>query len=111
MTDDDLKRDLDDLRGDAMACFPELMAGTDPTRFEKYGYPLTCLHYDDPRDWCSGPVDEYSALSGTGTLITYCERHWGEAIERDQAIRERYPVHAPADFDPDYCGERWDDDY
>jgi hypothetical protein len=32
-----------------------------------------------------------------------------EAI--NAAARARYPVHAPADFDPTYAGERWDDDY
>jgi hypothetical protein len=38
-------------------------------------------------------------------------KHYEQALENDRAIQMRYPVHAPADFDPDYCGERWDDDY
>jgi hypothetical protein len=25
--------------------------------------------------------------------------------------RRRYPSSAPADFDPSYAGERWDEDY
>jgi hypothetical protein len=85
--------------------------GTHPTRTDDYGMPLVCLHSDGIRETCEGDVDQYPALSGTGTLITYCETHYGEAWERHFEIMERYPVHAPADFDPDYCGERWDDDY
>ena len=59
---------------------------------------------------CRGDV-EYFDVSGSGRAFPRCGKHADEAVERDQAIRERYPVTAPADFDPDYAGERWEDDY
>jgi hypothetical protein len=59
---------------------------------------------------CRGEVSYYD-VSGSGRAFPRCTEHLDAALERDQAIRERYPVHAPADFDPDYAGERWDDDY
>jgi hypothetical protein len=59
---------------------------------------------------CRGEVTYYD-VSGSGQAFPRCIHHLDEAIERDQAIRERYPVNAPADFDPYYAGERWDDDY
>jgi hypothetical protein len=86
--------------------------GVHPTRLDKYGYePLHCLRFGDPGEVCKGEVDEFPAPSGTGTLIAWCMKHYEQALENDRAIQMRYPVHAPADFDPDYCGERWDDDY
>jgi hypothetical protein len=43
-----------------------------------------------------------------------CEKHYVEYAERMDAVhaetRRRYPRSAPADFDPAYAGERWDDD-
>ena len=70
---------------------------------------MTCI--DDYGDGtCRGDVD-YFDVSGSGRAFPRCTRHRNEAIDRDQAIRERYPVFAPADFDPDYAGERWDTDY
>lgn len=59
---------------------------------------------------CRGVVDYYD-LSGDGRTFPRCEKHLYEAIERVERAMERYPVTAPADFDPDYAGERWDDDY
>lgn len=70
---------------------------------------MHCL--DDHGDnTCHGEVS-YHDVSGSGRAFPRCTRHLAEALDRDQAIRERYPVLAPADFDPDYAGERWDDDY
>jgi hypothetical protein len=70
---------------------------------------MECIEdYDDGT--CHGPV-EYYDVSGSGRAFPRCTHHLEAALERDQAIRERYPVHAPADFDPDYAGERWNDDY
>lgn len=31
-------------------------------------------------------------------------------LDREDEIRRRYPRHQPADFDPTYAGERWDED-
>lgn len=59
---------------------------------------------------CRGTVT-YCDVSGSGRAFPRCTHHLDVALERDQKIRERYPHHAPADFDPDYAGERWDDDY
>lgn len=51
------------------------------------------------------------ALSATGRSFPRCDRHWAERLEVQRGIEERYPYHQPADFDPYYAGERWDDDY
>lgn len=42
-----------------------------------------------------------------------CERHGEARVAREDEARERYPDGpcAPADFDPSYAGERWDEDY
>jgi hypothetical protein len=63
-----------------------------------------------PED-CRGPVTGRPSYGGTGTTIYECDKHMDESAERDQALRERYPEHAPADFDPAYAGESWDEDY
>ena len=68
-----------------------------------------CL--DDYRGKCRGPVEFHSIDPGFRRAFPRCEKHWGEAVDREMALRERYPVHAPADFDESYAGERWDDDY
>jgi hypothetical protein len=44
-----------------------------------------------------------------------CEKHGEERVEREAGAVERYgnpdsPC-VPSDFDPDYAGERWDEDY
>lgn len=63
---------------------------------------------------CAGEVAEYLALSGSGERYPRCETHYGAYVERVQPrideINRRYPVRAPADFDPMYAGERWDED-
>ena len=63
---------------------------------------------------CAGEVVEYLALSGSGERYPRCERHYQGYVERVQPkiddINRRYPAMAPADFDPTYAGERWDED-
>jgi hypothetical protein len=63
---------------------------------------------------CQGEVSEYLALSGSGELYPRCEHHYELYVERLQpqidAINRRYPVTAPADFDPTYANEAWDED-
>jgi hypothetical protein len=43
-----------------------------------------------------------------------CEHHYIEYAERTQKIiddiNRRYPATAPADFDPAFAGERWDEE-
>jgi hypothetical protein len=50
-------------------------------------------------------------LSGTGKSFPRCEKHWAERLETQRGIDERYPAQQPADFDPLYAGEHWDEDY
>lgn len=57
---------------------------------------------------CSGDLEVYQSLT---CYITRCAHHADLAEQRRLNINRRYPVMAPADFDPDYAGERWDDDY
>jgi hypothetical protein len=40
-----------------------------------------------------------------------CEFHEELRQDLEQRIRERYPYNQPSNFDPDYAGERWDDEY
>ena len=75
-----------------------------------YGDEITCI--DDWSDTpCKGETLLRESLSGTGTPIARCDAHWAARLDREAEIRSRYPEHAPADFDPYYAGERWDDDY
>lgn len=64
---------------------------------------------------CEGEVFERLTRSGSGMRFPRCEKHYVEYAERMDAVhaetRRRYPRSAPADFDPAYAGERWDDDY
>ncbi|MFI6168821.1 hypothetical protein ACIBCN_18720 [Nocardia sp. NPDC051052] len=59
---------------------------------------------------CRGEVTARASFAGTGTTIYECGHHMDQSVERDQAHRQRYPKHQPADFDPSYAGESWDDD-
>jgi hypothetical protein len=68
---------------------------------------LVCL---DGPDGCQGEVCYREPLSGTGRSFPRCEIHWEKRLQTQQEIRERYPEQAPADFDPAYAGERWDED-
>ena len=60
---------------------------------------------------CAGEVHYRMSLSGSGMSYPRCDHHWDVRLDREQEIRNRYPYHAPSDFDPAYAGERWDDDY
>ncbi len=68
----------------------------------------TCL--DGPAD-CSGAVEYRYPLSGTGKSFPRCDGHWSKRLDQQAEIDRRYPLHAPADFDESYAGERWDDEY
>ena len=61
---------------------------------------------------CKGATEYRMPLSGTGKSFPRCDFHWSERLDIQQGIDERYPHHAPADFDPYYAGEAWgEDDY
>jgi hypothetical protein len=70
---------------------------------------LECL--DDYEGSCSGAVEYRMALSGTGRSFPRCDKHWDDRLEVQEGINQRYPSQQPADFDPMYAGERWDEDY
>ena len=70
---------------------------------------LECL--DDGDKQCIGDIEYREALSGTGISYPRCNFHWDMRLDREDQINDRYPYHQPADFDPTYAGERWDDDY
>ena len=65
---------------------------------------MTCL--DDYEGGCAGKVEHRDALSATGRSFPRCDKHWAERVAVHEGIDARYPVHAPADFDPMYAGER-----
>lgn len=67
-----------------------------------------CL--DLHRGECHGPVELRESLTGTGTRIPRCGKHWEDRLELEDQIRERYPEQRPDDFDPLYAGERWNED-
>jgi hypothetical protein len=71
--------------------------------------PLECLEGHDGT--CKGTIELRWPLSGTGRSFARCDKHWEERVIIQEGINQRYPTHAPADFDPLYAGERWDDDY
>jgi hypothetical protein len=63
---------------------------------------------------CGGDVYPRAALSGSGLSYDRCDKHYREYCDKLgpvlQNIRRRYPDERPADFDPMYAGERWDED-
>lgn len=73
-----------------------------------------CSDFDLEYGECAGEVSPYLALSGSGDSYYRCARHYGLYVERVQpkmdAIRRRYPVTAPPDWDSLDCGEAWDED-
>ena len=64
-----------------------------------------CMNDADGK--CDGAIEYRYALSGTGKSYPRCDFHWDEALDRADAINDRYPTHAPSDFDPAYAGEVW----
>jgi hypothetical protein len=71
---------------------------------------LECLDGYYKED-CEGDIKYRDALSGTGYSFPRCERHWDMRVQAQDEINRRYPKQQPADFDPMYAGERWDEDY
>ena len=71
--------------------------------------PLQCLDQGG-RTPCEGKVELRDALSPTGKMFPRCDKHWELRLEEQDRINTTYPEQAPADFDPLYAGERWDED-
>ena len=74
---------------------------------------ITCLDGNMAPEGCAGAVEYRMPLSGTGRSFPRCDAHWSERLDTQAGIDERYPdtPNPPADFDPTYAGERWNDDY
>jgi len=74
-----------------------------------------CLdRHDQANDPCTGATEYRFPLSGTGKPYPRCEGHWEKRLEKQEEINRRYAPFSdvpPADFDPLYAGERWNDDY
>lgn len=68
----------------------------------------------DGPEGCGGEVVARAALSGSGMYWTRCDLHYLKYRERLTPIiddvNRRYPKLPPADFDPSYAGEQWDED-
>lgn len=72
------------------------------------GEELRCLQHGSD---CKGEVEYRMALSASGKPFPRCDYHWDLRLKEQDRINRKYPVLQPSDFDPDYAGERWDDDY
>lgn len=59
---------------------------------------------------CQGAVQYRMSLSPTGLSVPRCDKHWSDRLDLDEGLRQRYPEQTPANFDPLYAGETWDDD-
>jgi hypothetical protein len=72
---------------------------------------LECI--DDHNGGCSGGIEYRPSLTGTGTAIPRCDKHWTDRLNKHERDRHEYPDSpiAPSWFDPSAAGERWDDDY
>ena len=70
---------------------------------------IECLEEGNPADPCCGPVEYHN--TGGARSFPRCQHHAEERLEREMDNRRRYPMLQPADFDPSFAGERWDDDY
>ena len=79
---------------------------------------MMAIHGDgvclDGPEGCVGETFPRESLSGSGDSYYRCGGHYDAYFDRVaprmEAIRRRYPDRAPADFDPMYFGERWDED-
>lgn len=73
---------------------------------------IECLDSYDSRVRCHGPVEFRYPLSGTGRSFPRCDAHWEARLAKQAEIDRRYPDSPmpPADFDPTYAGERWNED-
>lgn len=77
---------------------------------DEFDEPLECI--DDHKSECNGTIEYRMSLSGTGTPIPRCDKHWDERLDEDQRINERYPEQPPSDWSPLDAGEAWgEDDY
>jgi hypothetical protein len=69
-----------------------------------------CL--DSLKGDCRGEVAFRPSLTGTGTPIPRCEKHWHDRLDWQVEHSRVYPDSPipPAWFDPEAAGEVWDDE-
>jgi len=65
---------------------------------------LDCGKYGDDVEWRTTPDRT------DGKPFPRCEDCFEKRLDKAEETMNRYPVNAPADFDPMYAGERWNDD-
>lgn len=72
-----------------------------------------CIDRHGSGEECDGPTVLRPSLSGTGTSIARCDRHWERRLDEEDRLRRDYPdsPNPPSWFDPTYAGEHWDSDY
>lgn len=77
-----------------------------------WGEPLECIEGGGIPSRCQGPVEMRFGYGLKGSYAR-CLGHFDDYMERAQITQERYPdsPNPPADFDPTYAGEHWDEDY
>ncbi len=94
------------------------MSANDERDYAEEAYNAALMHGDDDlqcldhhQGGCEGEVEYRYALSATGRSFPRCDAHWSARLDEQERINQRYPQHAPSDFDPSYAGESWDEDY
>lgn len=72
----------------------------------------TCIDSTGTRGDCEGKVEYRTPLSPSGKSFPRCDKHWELRLKKQEALNRRYPDSPtpPADFDPLYAGESWDED-
>lgn len=69
---------------------------------------------DHRGEGCEGAIEYRMALSATGRSFVRCDKAWSDRLDTEEQTRRRYghpdSPFPPADFDPTYAGESWDDD-
>jgi len=60
---------------------------------------------------CNGPV-KFHLNPDRQDLKCFprCEYHQEKRLNQAYETMRKYPVNQPADFDPSYAGERWEED-
>jgi hypothetical protein len=71
---------------------------------------LECL--DAHQGDCRGATEYRPSLTGTGTAIPRCDKHWEDRLDKEDELRQVYPDSPipPAWFDPTAAGETWDEE-
>lgn len=95
------------------------MTDTENANPDTTDWPLTHEDCANGPEGCDGDVAQYTSRSGA-TVSARCDRHQdaydAHMDEVEAALNARYPgwdipgSSAPADFDPTYAGESWDED-